>query len=458
MATSKAPSVLTVLAGIKQHESGGDYKAQNPSSTASGAYQYLDSTWNGYGGYARAADAPPAVQDARARQDVEANYKKYGDWRKVVAAHFAGSGWVDAHPNVATWDQNPAPGSNNPTVSEYVSSVLGGSAGSTGSGKGTTPTNPLGAQVQTATPQYTADPTLSIKQYGYIAALAHSNPELAQLMAKYANEDLNNSAVQQRLAGEIQNTAWYKKTTDSQRAAQILQAQNPTEYHRQFANTLLTVTDLANKLGVHLPGLGLHDFAVNAYNNGWTPAEQQHFLLAQAQYKPDPKTGTGQPTGDIGQTLTSIGDQANQYMVPISDQTKQKWAADIMNGRVNANDYTNYLKEQAKSLFPGMSAAIDSGVTPTQYTDPYKQIAAQTLEVAPDSVNFNDPKWSKALFQVDPKTGARTSMSLADWGKTLRSDPIYGYSKTQGAQTQAADFAENILNTFGAVGNYGGNG
>lgn len=51
---------------IVQRESGGDYKAENPTSTASGKYQFLDGTWNGYGGYQHASDAPPAVQDAKA--------------------------------------------------------------------------------------------------------------------------------------------------------------------------------------------------------------------------------------------------------------------------------------------------------------------------------------------------------------------------------------------------------
>lgn len=56
------------LAAIARCESGGDYGAENPTSTASGRYQVLDSTWDGYGGYQRAVDAPPAVQEAWARE------------------------------------------------------------------------------------------------------------------------------------------------------------------------------------------------------------------------------------------------------------------------------------------------------------------------------------------------------------------------------------------------------
>ena len=70
-ANRSAPSTIpaelgAILATIRQMESGGDYTAQARGSTASGAYQFIDSTWNGYGGYRRAADAPPPVQDAKA--------------------------------------------------------------------------------------------------------------------------------------------------------------------------------------------------------------------------------------------------------------------------------------------------------------------------------------------------------------------------------------------------------
>lgn len=71
------------LACVRRHESGGNYQAENPSSTASGAYQFLDSTWQtmsaraGHSGWGHAASAPPAVQDA-------------------VAVYTLNSGWASA--------------------------------------------------------------------------------------------------------------------------------------------------------------------------------------------------------------------------------------------------------------------------------------------------------------------------------------------------------------------------
>jgi len=49
-------------------ESRGNPTAQNRRSTASGLWQALDGTWNGFGGYRKARHAPVDVQNAFARK------------------------------------------------------------------------------------------------------------------------------------------------------------------------------------------------------------------------------------------------------------------------------------------------------------------------------------------------------------------------------------------------------
>ena len=55
-----------VLLRIRECESGGDYRAENPTSSASGAWQITRGTWNHHRGYPTAGSAPRWVQDEKA--------------------------------------------------------------------------------------------------------------------------------------------------------------------------------------------------------------------------------------------------------------------------------------------------------------------------------------------------------------------------------------------------------
>jgi cell wall-associated NlpC family hydrolase len=113
-----------VIDGIKMQESHGDYTAENPTSSASGAYQYIDGTWNGYGGYNHASDAPPEVQDAKMLADTQAAYQRLGDWERVIAALFAGEN--DQEGPKTEWDRVPGYDYNhNPSIRAYVDGVVG---------------------------------------------------------------------------------------------------------------------------------------------------------------------------------------------------------------------------------------------------------------------------------------------------------------------------------------------
>lgn len=73
-------NIRNILETIKSKESGGNYRIQNPgkNQTASGAYQFIDSTWRAltkkYGigtEYKSAKEAPPEVQDLVAAAEVK---------------------------------------------------------------------------------------------------------------------------------------------------------------------------------------------------------------------------------------------------------------------------------------------------------------------------------------------------------------------------------------------------
>lgn len=58
-------SFAEALARLRGCEAGGSY-SRNSGNGYYGAYQFSDSTWAGYGGFAHASDAPPSVQDQKA--------------------------------------------------------------------------------------------------------------------------------------------------------------------------------------------------------------------------------------------------------------------------------------------------------------------------------------------------------------------------------------------------------
>ncbi len=61
-----AGSLPPIMLRVRWCESRNNYTAESRRSTASGAWQFLDSSWARYAGYARAMDAPPEVQDQKA--------------------------------------------------------------------------------------------------------------------------------------------------------------------------------------------------------------------------------------------------------------------------------------------------------------------------------------------------------------------------------------------------------
>jgi hypothetical protein len=151
--------------------------------------------------------------------------------------------------------------------------------------------------------------------------------------------------------------------------------------------------------------------------------------------------------------VDQLRDETNNWYVPMSDTSLTDWAMKLATGQVQPGEYRRYMQEQAKSLFPSLADAIDRGFDVKTYAAPYVQTAARLMNVDPASINMTDPKFIKALNQVDPTTGGRVSMSLDQWERTIRGDPndAYGYQRTTQGVNDAYLLASHLAHSMGVV-------
>lgn len=289
-----------------------------------------------------------------------------------------------------------------------------------------------------ATPQQVKD-TIA-KKYGYLAGFL-DDPEIGPILLQAAKEGWDSS----RLNGAVYATRWYKTHAAVTRTFDSQSKLDPATQSRQIMAQADDIMAQAKRSGIILDHTALSKLAWTSLRYGWSGQQLTNAIVAQGKMDLSGKSPNGALT-----TADNLKEAAAQYMVPVSQQSLLQWTKQIQAGQMSVQDFNGYLKEQAKSLFPALSGAIDRGVTVEQYADPYRQQAAQTLEVDPQSIDFmHDPKYQKALFQIDPKTKDRTAMSLADWGTYLRGLPEF--AKTAQANQQAAGMASSILKTFGEV-------
>lgn len=291
-----------------------------------------------------------------------------------------------------------------------------------------------------------------LSQDAVMVLIQQQYPELIPILNKSGVRDalflaVENNYSPARVQAALQATEYYRTTSATRRAWDILTTVDPTTSQERLKQYQMKLESIINETGIHPTAEQYQNILNEAAANQWSDSMFKLNVVWQAGNL----AGT-HITGEMQNSLTQVDSLASDYGVPISTQTGIDWASKLTAGSVDVNAVRGYMIEQAKSLYPGLANAIDSGITVKQYTDPYAQIAARELNINPNDFNLQDTKWSAPLQQIDPKTGQRTAMSLDQWQTTLRTDPKYNYDSTQNAQSQAASLVTTLGQKFGAIG------
>lgn len=149
-------------------------------------------------------------------------------------------------------------------------------------------------------------------------------------------------------------------------------------------------------------------------------------------------------------SITKYMQYAAAFGLPMDFQTAARNVDRAVRGDVAPDALTEELRLQAKALYPQLSQQIDAGATVEDIYAPYKQIATSLLGVNDATIRLTDPKW-QAPLQYTGRDGQRRLATTDEWMTLLRTDPRFGYDKTSGARQEAAQFATQIGQMFGAL-------
>lgn len=265
------------------------------------------------------------------------------------------------------------------------------------------------------------------------------NPEIAQILLEGAAKGQTPDQFQ----GALQASNWYRSKPPSEREWIVTQLIDPARAAQLQAQTSVQVNQLASEFGVHLDSNQVNLFTQGALAGSWDATEIQRRIVNFSQTQ---KLAPGQ----ILATQQGLQSTAASYALPVAAGTLRDWATKINNGSQTTQGFTSYAQQQAKILYPSLAKQIDAGQTVKQIGDPYAQIAASTLGIDANSVDWSNPKWSAALQGTPAKAGEPAApMSLQQWQQTLMTGPQYGFSHSTQGQTDAYNLVNTLKQGFG---------
>lgn len=154
--------------------------------------------------------------------------------------------------------------------------------------------------------------------------------------------------------------------------------------------------------------------------------------------------------GLIASQVVDIKEYARDYGIQLSteDALNKVLSGFKVGGSLDKRstaDLRTTIRETAKSFYANLAPQIDAGVSIRDISKQFAAQKARILELNEDSIDLFDNDIQEAV-RNNGKPGV---MSMTDYLIKLRRDPRW--SKTQNAREEAANYANNILQSFGLM-------
>lgn len=266
--------------------------------------------------------------------------------------------------------------------------------------------------------------------------------DLTRFATQYLTQGWDGTVLQ----SELRKLPQYTGASDTQRAWAEKVIADPAEAAQERINKQSAITTLAQQLGVNLdPGV-IQGIAENALKNNWDDQMIKNVLSGDMTMQ--------NLTGASLSNESQLKQIAKDWGFTPGDNELMPVLQNMAKGTMSAQDYQAGLQQRAIQTYGFNQSLVDAmtrGVSPTQFYQPYAQVAQQELGIPADQQPWTDPKWSVAVNYNDPKTGITRPMNTLEWQQYIRSNDQYGWKNSQTAKDLTAGLNKTILSTFGDV-------
>ncbi len=232
---------------------------------------------------------------------------------------------------------------------------------------------------------------------------------------------------------------------------------NPTKYTQYVGSSLagggagavsaqdIKVKSDAVKIYATDLGIGLDDATANKLAREWAAGNYDATTI-KPQIARSGKIDFNK--GSASEQLKTLKELAGSYGMQFDEGWFNTAATNILTAKDDVDTYKEYIRDQAKSKFPTLSAQLDQGFTVRQLASPYLQTMSNILEIDANTIGLNDVYINQALTGLNDK-GEPSTKPLWQFEQDLRKDPRWNYTKN--AQDSLMGTARKVLQDFGLV-------
>jgi hypothetical protein len=279
------------------------------------------------------------------------------------------------------------------------------------------------------------------KIYGSVADL-YNIPELKTIF----EDGFVNQWTVQELLRAIDNTEWAQSRTAAQETYDVLKTINPTEAAGRVEQNIPAVRRILAGKGLTLDEEQIKTIAEKGTRAGWSGNQWDEYVASDAislsnsgQVAQTPSTAPVSPI-----TATDLRVIAKNFGVPVADGTLNQWVNDIVTNKKTADQFNEYARASAQTLYPGLSERLQTNSF-EEIVSPYKRLYSDVLETPEDNIDLTDPKFSNLFSSGDP--AKPRMMTSTEWVGFLRKRPEW--QNTRNAYQEYSEAAQTLNNIFG---------